>query len=676
MGFDRRAFLKFAGGAGAGIAVSPLPWKLLDDVSIWSQNWSWIPANPRGETTYELTTSKLCPSACGLKVRLTGGMPVRALGNPDHPLGGGLSALAAAEVQLMHSPARVKTPLRRDSGGNFIPIGWEEAEEALAGGLDAAGADIACVSGDETGSGLDVLSAFLGERGSDKLYLMPSEAQSAARAWRLMGGSGQPGYDLESSDFILAVGANVLESWGTFIRNRRIFAAARPHGEEPERGFVYAGPVQNNSAAVADSWIPLKPGSELIFILGLAAILTQRGLSAAAPDFASFREMLAGFDPQKVYALTGVSPQTLQNTAAALLRADRPLVLAGSECNQGGGAAQILAALALNLLLGGRCLRDIPLARPVLPAAEGRQEVQNRDLVAYMAQKPNPQALILYEANPVYALPDPESAAVALRNTPFKVSFSAFMDESSALCDLVLPMPLGLERLDDIESPYGCGKVFYALSRRTLETADTRHGMDILLRLSAGRGGLPASYREVLEARSAALGADHSALEAGEVFEAKAPAPGRLMLLPEILNRAAESKNSVISLALAPVQKIALGTAQTGIPPFNVKTIRGNELSGAEMSIFINSATAYSRGLREGDRVRLAGKHGEIRARVLIFEGIVPDAVGVPMGFGHTALDVFSRNKGANATELFTATPEAGTGFTLWNQIDVSIVKI
>jgi anaerobic selenocysteine-containing dehydrogenase len=427
---------------------------------------------------------------------------------------------------------------------------------------------------------------------------------------------------------------------------------------------------------VADAWIPLKPGSELIFILGLAAILTRSGLSAFAQDFAAFREMLAAFDPQTVSALTGLPVQSLQNTAAALLKAENPLVLAGSECNQGGGAAQIAAGLALNLLLGGRCLRDIPQESPVLPGAEGRRKIQNRDLVAYLAQKPNPQALILYEANPAYALPDPKSAAGIIRSAPFKASFSAFMDESSALCDLVLPMPLGLERLDDIENPYGCGKTFYALSRRTLKASNLKHGMDVLLGLAAGRGGLPSSYQEVLEARSGALGADYAALEKGEVFEAEAPEPDRLKFLPEILALAAESKKSVVALALAPVQKTALGTAQTGIPPFNVKTIRGNELSGREMRVFINSSTAYSRGLKDGDLVRLAGKHGEIRARVLIFEGIVPDAVGVPLGFGHTALDAFSRNKGANAAELFTAAPEAGTGFTLWNQIDVSIVKI
>jgi anaerobic selenocysteine-containing dehydrogenase len=119
-----------------------------------------------------------------------------------------------------------------------------------------------------------------------------------------------------------------------------------------------------------------------------------------------------------------------------------------------------------------------------------------------------------------------------------------------------------------------------------------------------------------------------------------------------------------------------LGTAQSGIPPFNVKTIRDRELLEGELRVLLNSATAYSRGLREGDRVRLSAGQGGIVARVHIFEGIVPDAVALTLGFGHTALDAFSRHKGANVAELFTTAPEAGTGLTVWNRLGVSIARV
>ena len=50
---NRRDVLKFAAGGAVGAAMTPAPWKMLDDVAIWSQNWSWIPRPPKG------------PSSCG-----------------------------------------------------------------------------------------------------------------------------------------------------------------------------------------------------------------------------------------------------------------------------------------------------------------------------------------------------------------------------------------------------------------------------------------------------------------------------------------------------------------------------------------------------------------------------------------------------------------------------------
>lgn len=679
MGHDRRSFLKFILGAGAGITASPVIFKTLDDASIWTQNWSWIPRNPKGENSYELTTSKLSPAAEGLKVRLVAGQPVRALPDSGHPLGGGLSALAAAEVQLMYSPARVKAPLRRSADGTYVRIEWEEALALLANKLGEAGNSVAAISGDENGSSMEVLSAFLSGRGSDELYMIPSEAQAASRAWQLMGGKGQIGYDLENSDFILAIGANVLESWGCFIKNRRDFSAKRPHGAAPENTLVYAGPVQNNTAAVADQWVCTAPGSEVALALGIAAQLAQQGRSINSPNASAFRAMLTEFTPAKVQGFTGVSPEVLQGLVAGLLKARNPVVIVGSAFGQGGGAAPVMAGIALNLMLGGSSVKDVPLAAPVVSWAKGRNAIFQKDLVSYLSAAPKAKAMIFYEANPVYALPAPKKVAEAIKAVPFKVSFSAFMDETAALCDLVLPMPLGLERLDDVETPYGSAKVFYGISRKTMESeTKARHGMDVLMAISAKLGkNIGSNFEAVLKAKAAAVGADWARVSAGTAYSSnRTNALGQISLDPRLISQAVDRKSAGAAVRLAPMQKIALGTAQTGIPPFNLKTIKGGELIGEEMCVMMNSDTATSRnGLRNGDRVILSAAGNEIGARVLIYEGIATDVVGVYLGFGHTALDEFSQNKGANVAELFAATVEPGTGLSVWNQTGVTIVK-
>ena len=153
---DRRGFLKFIGGAAVGTLATPVVWKGLDDISIWSQNWPWIPSLQYGnhENTYVRTVSKLCPAAGATKIRLVGGRPVRVLSDPESPLGGGVSALAVTEVQMRYSPARLKRPLLRNSDGGYREITWEEAEKLLLEKLAAAKKQtehdsVVCISGDE-----------------------------------------------------------------------------------------------------------------------------------------------------------------------------------------------------------------------------------------------------------------------------------------------------------------------------------------------------------------------------------------------------------------------------------------------------------------------------------------------------------------------------------------------
>ncbi len=686
MGLDRRGVLKFIAGAGAGVMVTPIPWKLIDDVSIWSQNWSWIPSNIKGGNAYVPMVSKLCPSAGAMKLRLVDGRPVRVVSNPDHPLGGGITALMAAEAELLYSPARLKRPLKRNSDGAFATITWEEAEKLLAANLKAAGKDLACVCGDDNGSTGEVLSAFLAGRGSKDFFYMPSEAQAAAKALDLMGISAnvQIGYRLEDSDFILAIGANALESWGTVVRNRHIFAKTHPHGEDSSMTFAYAGPVQNNSAAVAKPWLPIKPGTELAFALGLANILISKGKTVNAPDFAAFKDLAAQYPPEKTAAATGLPAKALQTLADSLLKAQKPLVLAGSEFSQGGGAAPVMAGLALNTLLGATgpdgALALLKLADPVLTGATSRKDAYKRDFAAYLGSKASPKAMIVYEANPVYGLPDPEAIKKHLAVVPFKVAFSTFLDETAELCDLILPLPMGLERLDDVETPYGSGTALYAVNPAAVKPlVDAKPGPDLFFALAKtlGLNLGAASYEEVLKAKAKALGADYAKLLKGEaaVLEGRENAAGatRADLLAKVLER----KVPAGALAVAPVFKLNLGTAKTGIPPFNTKTLRANELGGRQMYVMLNAATAGKLGLAEGSAASLSvpGTKTGLTALVHVYEGITPDTVGIYLGFGHTALDEFSRNKGANVMQLLTASPEPDTGLMVWNLAGVNAAK-
>ncbi|MDL2316512.1 molybdopterin-dependent oxidoreductase [Desulfovibrio sp. OttesenSCG-928-A18] len=688
MVLDRRGFMKFVAGAGLGVMATPIPWKLLDDAAIWTQNWSWIPRNVKGETSYTYAVSKMCPSCVPMKVRMVGGRPVRVLPVDGHPLGGGVSSIAVAEVQMMFSPGRVKRPLYRAADGAFRELSWAEAVTLLQQKLQAAGSSTAFISGDENGSTNDVLSAFARALGAGDIFLMPSEAQCAARAAELMGIPAQLGYDLENSDYVLAIGANLLESWGPVIRNRRIFRDGRPVAgkkELPARlNIAYAGAVQNNTAAVARPWLPVYPGTEGILALGIANMLIAKGCSFDSPDFSEFKLLAAKYNPEVTAKETGVDLKKLEAVVKALMAAKAPLVIVGSEFSQGSGAAPVMAGFALNALLGninksgGVCL--LPRAEAGIDGASARDEIFKNDLTAWIADRKTPQALVLHEANPAYALPGPQAVAAFLKAVPFKVSFSTYMDETAALCDLVLPIGMGLERIDDVNTPYGCGKTVYCISAVAADPrADVHNTANVILHVAKEMGkDLGFEYYEDLLKTKAVRyeKCDFAVLAAGQaaVSEARVEFSG-FTARADVLAKALSPKTRGNKLGLAPYAKLNLGTAKTGIPPYNTKTLRGTELDGKDMYVMMNAKTARKKGLSDGDMVVLDSGKQQIRARLRVFEGVMMDTVAVCLGYGHTALDEFSQNKGANVMELMVAVPEPQTGLNVWSGTGVTVSK-
>lgn len=690
MALDRRGFLKFVGGATAGILATPVVWKSLDDVAIWSQNWSWIPRNIDGANSYVPTVSKLCPSSVGVRVRLVGGRPVCVLANNNHPLGGGLSSIAAAEVQLLYSPSRVKRPLKRTADGAYVGITWEEAEAMLVDGLKKARGNnrLAVISGDETGTINELFTALAAGMGSGSCFLMPGEALPAAKAWELMGGEGQVGYDIEKSDYVLAIGANVLETWGPVIRNRHAFRVGRPHGEAPAVRFAYAGPVQNNTAAAADVWLAIRPGAEAMLAMGLANLLIGAGATSPAGDFAEFKTLAARFTPEYVAAQTGVDAKRLAAVARELAKARRPLVITGSESGQGGGAIPVLAGLALNALLGSMNreggIRALPYARKVVPAAMDRKTLLQNDLVAWLdkvasGKAATPLAVIFHEANPVYALPQADAMKATLAGAPFKVAFTSFLDETAMTCDLVLPVPMGFERFDDVDTPYGCGRVVYALAVPALAPlVDARPAGDVVIGIAKKLGvdlGI-AAFADALKAKSEARGASFSEPSATNAHVSGALLPiNTIALRPDVLSRALDVKPPTHPVALTPVVRLNVGTSTTATPPFNTKTVRRWEIQGKDLYVMMNGATAARLGLRMHDRIRLSNSAGTFTARVNVFEGVVNDTVAVPAGHGHTAFDEFSKGKGENVMRLLAAGAEPGTGLSVWTSAGVTIAK-
>ncbi len=665
MGLDRRSFVALVAGGVVGSLATPVVWKTLDDISIWSQNWPWIPRLRYGEESLVPSLCKLGEGAYGVQVKLVAGHPVAAYGNPEHPLSlGGICPLGAASVQLLYSPARVKNPKKRVNGA-FVDISWDEAEALLAEQLKAAGAEVALVSGDDTGTAAEVLAGLVAALGSQESYFMPSEGAAAAAAVGLLGGDGLVGYDVEGANFLLLLGADALGSSGTMLRNAKAVAAGREQGVR----VVAVGPVLTATAAVADAWVPCKPGTEGMVAMALASLIVESRPDGKVPGLADFRKQVAAFAPDKVAAATGVPVETLRSLAKELLSASKPLVVPGTAAGQGMAVSDAAAALAVNVLLdrvnvpGGVML--LPWGPKVVAAAPDQKTMLARDVLGYLAKvaagtTSAPKVLLVHGANPAYALPDLKTAQAALAKAGFVVALSSFMDETAAMAHLILPDSLTYERYDDAYTPYGSGQANYTVAAPILKQPlfATKAAADVALSVAARLGkelGF-ASFEEVLKAKAEALGADFETAATGSVWLGSEFVPQKLSLAKVPAPGAPHGSETTVVAVAQP----KIGSTKIATPPFGTNGISPRELQGKDMVVAMNKTTAAKLGVRAGDAVTLSGAGGECRARVRVFEGVVDGAVMAPMGLGHTAWDAFSRGKGANVFQILSAQADVG----------------
>ena len=689
MGIDRRTFIQLVTGGVVGSLFTPVIWKSLDDASIWSQNWPWIPRLKYGAITEQASLSKFGASPCAEIVKSVGGSPYLTKGNGENEMSkGGVDPISASGPQLMYSPSRINGPMKKVGDGKYESISWEDAEKMLSEKLAAVKGQkgkLAVVSGDNTGTASEVLSGFATEMGSTDCYLMPSEEQGAAVALNSMGGKGQIGYDLDNADLVLFVGADAMDSWGPVVRNQRVYSESRPTGGEITTKYFYAGSFLNNTAAASNKWIPIVPGTGAIFCLGLAFHLLKSGASASVSDFDDFKTLvMSRFTPDKVEKAIGVTGADMAAMAKQLSSASAPVVVAGSEFGAGAGAADVIAASAVNMLLGRinekggmKILPNLPKA---VESAIDRSELAAKDFVGYLAgiaggKVATPDVMMVYAANPVYSLPQTEAMASALAKVPFLVSFSTFMDETASTADLIMPNPTSYECFDDAQTPYGVGAAMLSACAPVTEPMyNSKATVDVILSVASGMGiDLGYESAELLfQAKADKAGADWDSLIEGTAFVSDSTESGSIKFAASVLSKAVSMPKSG-GIAFAPYSKLINGSSTMAIPPLNVVLVSKNELYGKDLLVQVNAKTAKKLGKSEGAKVKLSGAGGECVARIHINEGVMNDVIAAPLGFGHTAWDVYSSGKGDNISKILTVSTESGTGLSVWTSSFVSI---
>jgi len=710
MKVDRRSFLGLGLGAVAGVVVSPVGLKLTDDSSIWTQNWPWTPVPVDGEISYDNSVCNLCPGNCGISVRKIAGRPVKIEGLAGYPINDGGACLhGIAGLQYLYDPARVKTPLRKN-GDKFEKISWEDAISLVAGKLaelrkSNAPQKLACITDKAQGSVPKLFKRFVTAFGSPNLYTMPSlESNLELTAQTLHGAGKTIGFDLENSDFVLSFGAGLIEGWGTPVSCFKANASRK----ERHAKLYQIEPRLSNTAANADKWIPINPGTESDLALGLCAVIIKKNLfKGNNSDTGNFK---GGFNkfaimvqkeyaPEKVAETCGIKAGDIEKLAVMFAKAKMPVAIPGKGRGKNGQSLKEFSAVhTLNCLVGNLnqkggafvMAQNDYLSFPeavmddVAETGAGQEKLAGsiNDLVAKLsaAKTPIVDALFVYNANPCYSFSDPKRVKEAFKKVPFVVSFSSFLDETAMEADVILPTHTFLEAMEDVPSQAGLAKNVVGLIRPVIKPVfDTKDPGDALILLAQALGGTIAenfeweSYAECLEGVTSDIWDALS--EEGHVLVSEGAPDGTPHVDFTFLstNPSTVQADGDFDLTLIPIDNMRLTGTVPAVSPFALKTVSDKVLTGTDSVVEINPVTA--KGLKDCGDALLTTPVGVMKVKVNFNEGIMPGVIGMVRGLGHTFDNKFVSNKGVNVNDLIGPVIEPGSGLDAAFGIKAKISK-
>jgi molybdopterin-containing oxidoreductase family iron-sulfur binding subunit len=208
-----------------------------------------------GEAFWVPGTCTECPAGCGLQVRVREGRPVKVEGIPGHPVsGGGLCVRGQASLWRLYHPERLAAPLLRDAAGVFQPISWDEAFGTIQAALIRSreqGRRSVYLAGRTTGCLAPLIEASCTALGVERLAEFELFAHAALRRGYglLFGREELPHFRTGEADFLLTLGADLLETFVSPVDFARQFAARK--GEDGRR-WVHVEPHISLTGVNAD----------------------------------------------------------------------------------------------------------------------------------------------------------------------------------------------------------------------------------------------------------------------------------------------------------------------------------------------------------------------------------------------------------------------------------------
>jgi len=511
-----------------------------------------------------------------------------------------------------------------------------------------------------------------------------------------------PIYDIQRADVIFSFGANFLETWMTPVSYAHAFGDFR-QGQLGGRGlFVQFESRLSATAASADEWVPIPPGTDGLVALAIGRIIVENRL---IPFSRNESVLYEDVNVSEIANSVGIPMEGLQRLANILASADRPVLIPGGfPLSQKNGSNTFRAIQALNFILNrygqaGGVYLSTPIPATAVASAGAPSSFDSLLSLVEQMQSGNVDILFIHGANPLFELPEAAGFKEAIQKVPFVVSFSPFIDETAVWSDLVLPDHAYLEAWGyQIPAPGTDRPVVSSQQPVVRPLYDTRSTGDVILALAEKLGGDAATAipwaDEVLfieDTISRLYGSSLSAFgaQSAGAFSAGWQRNGgwwseqELRQEPEPIGfpdsplrpipPTFEGDENEFPLHLIPYPNLGLSDGRGANLPWLQEMPDPMTTARWETWIEINPQTAQELGIEDNDVILATSQFGEISAVAVVFPGIRPDVVGIPIGQGHTEYGRYSKGRGSNPVDLLGTSMDEETGAFAWGTTRVRI---
>ncbi|WP_083198829.1 molybdopterin oxidoreductase family protein [Mycobacterium malmoense] len=497
-----------------------------------------------GEDGRHLRTCPLCEAMCGLEIHVEGGRVTGIRGNRDDVWSRGHICPKGVSLAALHDdPDRIRRPMIKVDG-QWREVSWDAAfrrcTELLTPVIEKYGIGaVTAYTGNPLAHSFSLAryaGVLMGMSGMPVTYSPGTVDQWPKNlSSHLMYGLwwNFPVPDIERTDLMVIMGANPAASQGSLLAAPDVMGLI--DGIRKRGKVIVIDPVRTPTAARADEWLPIVPGTDAALLLAVAHTLFDEDLVAPGPHLDgcvdgidTMRRVAVDWPPERVSGVTGIPEDRIRLLARELAGTERSVVYGRiGLCNQEFGSLASWLVDVVNILTGhfdvpGGAMFPRPAAWSIttqpLPGLEGglpefgrwhtrvrgAKEVLGQAPVSCMAEEiatPGEgqlKALITVAGNPVLSTPGGDKLDEVLPMLEAMISVDLWINETTRHADVILPglSPLEQPHHDDLILLFAIRSIAN-YSAPVFDPGDRPHEWEILIRLTGLCTGTPAEDVDV-----------------------------------------------------------------------------------------------------------------------------------------------------------------------------------